>query len=76
MVKRAATHPGPARGEAPAAPTGPHRPGDGTDDGTDAFAEGSAGPADADADADEAASGDALQNFLRDIRRAPLLSAE
>ena len=68
MVKRAVSHSGSARGEAEVARMDLQRLG--TDD--NALAEGTAELA----DADDAASGGALQSYLRDIRRAPLLTAE
>ena len=68
MVKRAVSHSGSARGEAEVARMDLQRLG--TDD--NALAEGTAELA----DADDAASGGALQSYLRDIRRAPLLSVE
>ena len=66
MVKRAVPHSGSARREAPVAAMDLQPQGDDA-----ALAEATAPKA----DADGAAAGDALQSYLRDIRRVPLLSA-
>ena len=66
MVKRAVPHSGSAQREAPVAAMDLQPQGDDA-----ALAEATAPKA----DADDAAAGDALQSYLRDIRRVPLLSA-
>ena len=69
MVKRADSHTGPAQGGPPL----PAMVGDGDeDDCLDAVPQRDP----ATADQEEPGSADALQSYLRDIRRAPLLSAE